>query len=51
MRAHWVNDCRANGEVRNTLPTILELEIDISHDRFLIGKWRLKMAERSTPRL
>ena len=32
---------RPNGEIRNTLPTILE-HIDIFHDRFLTGKWRLK---------
>ena len=32
---------RPNGQIRNTLPTILE-HIDIFHDRFLTGKWRLK---------
>ena len=28
-----VRDYSANGKIRNVLPTILELEIDISHDR------------------
>ncbi|XP_043507185.1 uncharacterized protein LOC122527247 [Frieseomelitta varia] len=32
-----VKDHSANGEIRNTLPAILEI-IDIFHDRFLSGK-------------
>ena len=34
-----VKDYSAIGEIWNTLPTILELEIDIAHDRFLNDKY------------
>ena len=36
-----VEDYSANGEIRNTFPTILDI-IDISHDRFKREEWRKK---------